>query len=575
MVKNRELFSMNQSSQWEKSIFILVLSIAALFLFITLEEVFLFGVDDSYIFYRYAENLANGHGLVFNVGEPEGEGFTSWTWLLLLAFFKVLGLDIILVSKILGIMFHIGGGVMIYLVLVKWLGNNSTGRMTGLMGVICFWLNYRLIAHSVSGMETAQYIFAILGMVYLTVCVRESWTKDGRQREWLWMSLATALLFLVRPEGIVVGGISLLVLASRDWRVVFSGRVWGYIALGLLGPVGGIILMKVLVFGYAMPHSYYHKLIAISSEYGESLRQLGLFFKSYGWLFILAVIMLVLKLFLKPVLVFEGKKGENGTGINERDERNKRCGGDGGEYVYFVLLLVGMSGVYLLFYPAMNYLHRFYMPYMPLLLLLIMPGVYYILNFINGLQNSVKVGRRGVVMVLVFLLLGGGLVMGINWDRGEAEQGVKSWSKMVDREKYRARLGVLMADLPGDIVVANSEMGVIPYFSRLTCIDMAGLTDPYISHHGLDMVYLEKRGVGLILFPRDVSEVSMAEWEQYTLNYKGVFLSKVFRTNYKKVGVFGAWPGGRKKYYLYADQTAPGFASILEWCRRYRMELQE
>jgi hypothetical protein len=37
-------------------------------------------VDDSYIFLRYAENFASGHGPVFNPGERV-EGYSSPLWM--------------------------------------------------------------------------------------------------------------------------------------------------------------------------------------------------------------------------------------------------------------------------------------------------------------------------------------------------------------------------------------------------------------------------------------------------------------------------------------------------------------
>lgn len=36
--------------------------------------------------------VLGGHGIVFNPGEPEGEGFTCWVWLLL-AFFQYIGVQ--------------------------------------------------------------------------------------------------------------------------------------------------------------------------------------------------------------------------------------------------------------------------------------------------------------------------------------------------------------------------------------------------------------------------------------------------------------------------------------------------
>src|ERR1700694_476045 len=45
------------------------------------------GVDDANIFFRYAHNIARGHGFVFNPGGERVEGFTSLLWVLVCAFF--------------------------------------------------------------------------------------------------------------------------------------------------------------------------------------------------------------------------------------------------------------------------------------------------------------------------------------------------------------------------------------------------------------------------------------------------------------------------------------------------------
>src|SRR5687767_454301 len=49
-------------------------------------------IDDAFIFYRYAVNLANGEGLVFNIGERV-EGITSLLWTLLVAGGALFGAD--------------------------------------------------------------------------------------------------------------------------------------------------------------------------------------------------------------------------------------------------------------------------------------------------------------------------------------------------------------------------------------------------------------------------------------------------------------------------------------------------
>ncbi|MDP6931537.1 MAG: hypothetical protein QGG40_01415, partial [Myxococcota bacterium] len=57
--------------------------------------------DDTFISLRYARNLVEGHGLVFNPGEPV-EGYTNFLWTLLLAFVIRLGLNTLPTVVLLG-----------------------------------------------------------------------------------------------------------------------------------------------------------------------------------------------------------------------------------------------------------------------------------------------------------------------------------------------------------------------------------------------------------------------------------------------------------------------------------------
>ena len=61
-----------------------------------------FTQDNVFISYRYVKNFINGQGLVFNPGERV-EGYTNFLWIILLSIFAKFGLDIEVVSKILGI----------------------------------------------------------------------------------------------------------------------------------------------------------------------------------------------------------------------------------------------------------------------------------------------------------------------------------------------------------------------------------------------------------------------------------------------------------------------------------------
>ena len=381
-------------------------------------EVASFGVDDSYIFFRYAENVGDGAGFVFNRGEPAGEGFTSWVWLLLLAFFHVLGVKLLVAAKVVGIVFHLAGGLVVFFIVRRIAGKDTTATLSAGLLAAAFLLNYRLIAHSVSGMETSLYILALVVLIYLTTLALQS--PPVQDRWWWILSLVTLGLFFIRPEGIAAGGISLLALAVHQRRRLLKPLVWFYVLAGLVAPLALFLVLKLVVFGYPLPHSFYHKLIVIDEEYAEAFRQFSLFLLTYWWLAILAVV----------------------TAVYSLIKHKKYL------YIYYGMMFFSMTGLYLFFYPTMNYLHRFYIPYLPLLLLMIVPATYFLVEKASGLRY---VSLRWLSWVLVVVLV----VVGMNLNLGISKKKVKSWSLLVNPKVYRAKLGKIMSHLPAEVKVAN------------------------------------------------------------------------------------------------------------------------
>jgi hypothetical protein len=66
-----------------------------------------FTVDDAYISFRYADNLAQGRGMVFNVGERQ-EGYSNFLWIILLGIFAWGGISPVISSKLISIMLGVG-----------------------------------------------------------------------------------------------------------------------------------------------------------------------------------------------------------------------------------------------------------------------------------------------------------------------------------------------------------------------------------------------------------------------------------------------------------------------------------
>src|SRR5687767_9783689 len=64
--------------------------------------------DDAYISFRYAQNLIEGHGLVWNVVGERVEGYSNFLWTLLIAAFMRFGVHPASAAVGLGLTFFVG-----------------------------------------------------------------------------------------------------------------------------------------------------------------------------------------------------------------------------------------------------------------------------------------------------------------------------------------------------------------------------------------------------------------------------------------------------------------------------------
>jgi len=76
--------------------------------------------EDAFISFRYASNLIQGHGLVYNVGERV-EGYTNFLWTLILAGGMALGADPVPLSRFLGI----GFALVVLPRTLEWVGDRA------------------------------------------------------------------------------------------------------------------------------------------------------------------------------------------------------------------------------------------------------------------------------------------------------------------------------------------------------------------------------------------------------------------------------------------------------------------
>ena len=202
-------------------------------------------VDDSFITYRYAENLAHGQGAIFNPGERV-EGYSSPSWMLLLAAAIAAGLDPETVSKALGL---ISSLLLLWLVYRALRRAGVSGAGAGL-AAISLGASYVFQLWSVAGLETNAY--ALLFFAGLALLAEPGLTP----RTSLPASATLAAAALTRPEGIAFWGLglALVALTKHPARMRSVGL---YLLPGLA--IGAHLLWRTSYYGNLLPNTYYAK----------------------------------------------------------------------------------------------------------------------------------------------------------------------------------------------------------------------------------------------------------------------------------------------------------------------------
>ncbi|MEJ2721900.1 MAG: hypothetical protein P8181_12300, partial [bacterium] len=152
--------------------------------------------DDSYISYRYAENLADGHGLRFNANEQPVEAYSNLLWILLCALVFKVGLDLPTVMPVVGVLFGFGGIILLWLLLLR----RGLPVLQMLFPLLILASSGPFILYEVSGMEMPLFAFLLL----LILVWVDRIFSSGRLVYSLLAALTGVLLALCRPEGILV-----------------------------------------------------------------------------------------------------------------------------------------------------------------------------------------------------------------------------------------------------------------------------------------------------------------------------------------------------------------------------------
>jgi len=407
-----------------------------------------FAVDDAFISFRYAQNLMDGHGLVFNPGERV-EGYTNFLWIILMVPFLKLGGEPLTGARILGT----ASALLLLLSVLLFSLKQSTVPlpMKSMAGLFCA-CGGGIAAWAMGGLETVLFAWLVFAGAALLVT-----DTGGKYLRFAVSALCFAFASLTRPEGLLVCMAVLFYLAFQCWKGHISRAgifVWIAVLLVILAPYQ---LWRITYFGHLFPNTYY-----VKSGGGWEQRMQGLlYFKRF---FLTAGIPL---LFLP--LLFRG-----------RERRGS-----------WILLFMYISAVLILgvIFVGGDWMpmYRFFVPVLPFLFLLLQESFGHLYRILET-----PGGKKLATVTVALCLLGTGLYL----IRPSVSPGTFSLPGLSERGHMLAagkrvedwsRIGRWLKDTAGkEQVVAAATIGTTAYYSELPMIDTFGMTDQHIAHSPVD-----------------------------------------------------------------------------------------
>jgi arabinofuranosyltransferase len=225
--------------------------------------------DDSFISLRYADNLANGLGLVYNAGEHV-EGYTNLAWTLLLAAGFALGLPPIPTAQALGIAAYVA--LAVCLAGFSWRRSRDRERPFLPLAAALVLVSEDFHTWATGGLETMLFTALALPGLLLTRASSPS------LRAPLAAGALLAALALTRPDGLLFAAAGAASYWMPPGRLLPRDR-WAHSAVVLL-PVGLVLLVwipfKLLYYGDLFPTAFYSKSV-VGTYVSQGLVYVGLF----------------------------------------------------------------------------------------------------------------------------------------------------------------------------------------------------------------------------------------------------------------------------------------------------------
>ncbi|MCI0711552.1 MAG: hypothetical protein L0154_15460 [Chloroflexi bacterium] len=425
-------------------VFLLVVLISVLcgwYLSLGLEasgDTLLMPLDDTYIHFQYARQMASGDPYAYNPGQPPTSGATSFLYTPLLAVGYLIGFQGLALgywAVALGYGFLILSGWLIYKLVAAETGN----EWIGLGFALGFAPGGPFIWAALSGMETIGFTFAVLLAAY-------AYYRNNTR-----LTLAAIVIVaLARPEGAVVAlslGVVMALNRRHQWReaitpllvamlVVSIQPIINYLITGSLSATGN--QAKSILYETLQPFD--ERIITVLQQWLRLWRELLTGYSEVDGLYFMPLVS-ILAVLVVVIGVWNSLRTRTIT-----------------LPALLGVWLIGISGVVATLDTAFWHFKRYQIPLMALLFVLAGWGVVAILR------------NRLLIAGFVMLMIGTALYTNLEYSRRYHD------NIEVVRNQQLAMARWVDANLPEDAVLAVHDVGVMRYVGHRTTYDVVGLT---------------------------------------------------------------------------------------------------
>lgn len=469
---------------------------------------------------RYAENLAHGHGIVWNVGEAPVDGATDFLFMTSVSALISAGLTTGRSVRVLGLAAHAITVLLVY----------AANRRIWQASVLVSLITALYIAVGPGLWYVAAYFgtpaFALTAAISWWFALRLMQRPNPKDLDTWGFAVFGLVAGLMRPEGVLLAFYMLLaVVLARGWRDCRRITVQFGLVMFIFG--GLYFAWHWNYFGHPLPNPYYRKGAGILhwDSLWESFRYLLHFAGPFAVAFVLAL----------------------------------RSGKTLRQAYIIVLPMLLFAASFALVSNATNFFGRFQYALEPMVLMSYYPLV---MNLPSELHLGPVFARPGlssrslflIALVSVLVSLGDGAtqvcVRGSRpFDCGNFYEADGRYDVAKKLASYRDR----------GYVIATSEAGLLPLYSGWRAVDTWGLNDAWIAQNGeITAKYLDSYRPAVIVFhayfsplvPAGTSDNDMQNsWHRMTLT-----LQNYAETNdYILAAAFGDTPTESHYYYVRRD----------------------